>query len=1003
MKKGFMNYLMKTIKIIVAAIIMLSVTGYGGNGKASTTVDDYNWRPGPSPEWFVNWDKALAEARKTGKALFLLSTGSDWCGWCKRLRANVLDKPEFGAFAREKLVLVYLDSPSNPPLGREQKAHNRLVTSSLPFGGGVPHVLVVNANGEKLGSIGGGGLTLDAYLEKLRGILAAKGEKMLGSGAQRLFTEGYAAMAASRASEISQAQPESPDELPSAWMTDCGEAQKVARETGKQMFVFNLPKSLLRLKGFASNPDFLKYATNRYVLLNVDGFGEKEKKSFPWAYNSGWPNCRILDAEGNLVGVEESRSRMRTLGNSDYYGAKGGQMLELLKGFELEQTVMPGALPKSQANPTSSDLSRLHSALSALPETYVNWKYLKWAERLVAADPDGLRGYRACYPYAAQVYPRIKGFIDLRSRFYSELYRTVNRRIKDAGGESGGRNWSRNVDAVTGEMAEEWEPKIAEAVRQLDQMSAEVPDGDSRFQFDNFRRSIGEMLKRQRKARDSRKASMQQKRAGKEKKKVPDTDARLSILEPPLSAEKAVACAKRGEARGFFQLAILYAKKASEYDSSDADRAKSLATSDKCLAKAVDMGYGNALFLRAIDIAHQNLFRTKCCGRHRHANDWYSCAGMVRCGMENTDLDQSTMLIDAFTNRAVVAEVVAAFDQAAKAGATNAVFFASYITNDLASSAAFKLRKRAEEAHESARIDAEVDGLLNGRAEAESAVVGHPRRTSAKETGWATSLSKQKEQSNGRAHIAQLESQFPFDEAVRMASKGNGSGFYSLALHYAAGLEVAQDGKRAVKYLEKAIDAKNGNAALVKALMMEDHLKGIEEGANHQKVRLLNLNRRVSNTADESPHLRIRKYTGYGFLVFTFTLPSRYSEGLYVTNDTAVAIVRSAFKKAVDLGCPSAKEEEERFERHVKRMCEEIRAEEAEKQAWMDKVNANAQLAQKLLGELPEKNPVYNKIRHAPKRDRGGAGDVSGTERRNQHEALLQIQEELRKSRLEKE
>ena len=130
--------------------------------------------------------------------------------------------------------------------------------------------------------------------------------------------------------------------------------------------------------------------------------------------------------------------------------------------------------------------------------------------------------------------------------------------------------------------------------------------------------------------------------------------------------------------------------------------------------------------------------------------------------MENTDLDQSTMLIDAFTNRTVVAEVVAAFDQAAKAGATNAVFFASYITNDLASSAAFKLRKRAEEAHESARIDAEVDGLLNGRAEAESAVVGHP------------------------GHIALLERQFPFDEAVRMASKGDGSGLYSLALHYAA-------------------------------------------------------------------------------------------------------------------------------------------------------------------------------------------------------------------------
>ena len=122
---------------------------------------DADWRGGPTKDWFVNWDKALAEAKKTGKAMFLLSTGSDWCGWCKRLRANVLDKPEFAEFAREKLVLVYLDSPNNPPLGKEQKAHNRLVTKTLPFGGGVPSVLVMNAEGEKLGLIGGGGLGLD--------------------------------------------------------------------------------------------------------------------------------------------------------------------------------------------------------------------------------------------------------------------------------------------------------------------------------------------------------------------------------------------------------------------------------------------------------------------------------------------------------------------------------------------------------------------------------------------------------------------------------------------------------------------------------------------------------------------------------------------------------------------------------------------------------------------------------------------------------------------------
>ena len=154
-------------------------------------VDDFEWRGGPSDAWFVNWDKALAQARKTDKALFILRTGSDWCGWCMKLRSEVLTTPEFEDFARKNLVLLYLDSPRRNPLGEDQKAHNEMIARALSFGGGVPHVLIVNANGEKLGSIGGGGLSLEAYLGRLRDILAADGEKITRAEAVRLFTEGY--------------------------------------------------------------------------------------------------------------------------------------------------------------------------------------------------------------------------------------------------------------------------------------------------------------------------------------------------------------------------------------------------------------------------------------------------------------------------------------------------------------------------------------------------------------------------------------------------------------------------------------------------------------------------------------------------------------------------------------------------------------------------------------------------------------------------------------------
>ena len=187
-----------TTKILMPVAAVMAMAGFCAvaDNSDNSVGRSSAWREGPSEEWFVDWDKALDAAKKSRKAMFLLNTGSDWCGWCKKLRAEVLDKPEFAEFAREKLILVYLDSPSRNPLGKEQREHNRQIVKALPFGGGVPYVLVMNAKGEKLGSIGGGGLGLDEYLKKLSGILASKGTKVDGAEARTLFTDGYKKLAA---------------------------------------------------------------------------------------------------------------------------------------------------------------------------------------------------------------------------------------------------------------------------------------------------------------------------------------------------------------------------------------------------------------------------------------------------------------------------------------------------------------------------------------------------------------------------------------------------------------------------------------------------------------------------------------------------------------------------------------------------------------------------------------------------------------------------------------
>lgn len=126
-----------------------------------------DWQAGPGPEWEIHYDAALAKAKAEHKKVYVLSTGSDWCGWCIKLRNNVLTKPKFKAFAKKNLVLLYLDSPSRKKLSAEQQRHNTMVRSMLQFGGGVPSAKVLDETGRVLAERSGYA-DLDAYMEFLK-------------------------------------------------------------------------------------------------------------------------------------------------------------------------------------------------------------------------------------------------------------------------------------------------------------------------------------------------------------------------------------------------------------------------------------------------------------------------------------------------------------------------------------------------------------------------------------------------------------------------------------------------------------------------------------------------------------------------------------------------------------------------------------------------------------------------------------------------------------------
>jgi protein disulfide-isomerase len=64
-----------------------------------------------SGKWYTSLEEAAKVSMTTGKPIMANFTGSDWCGWCKKLKKEVFDKAEFKNWANKNIVLLDVDFP----------------------------------------------------------------------------------------------------------------------------------------------------------------------------------------------------------------------------------------------------------------------------------------------------------------------------------------------------------------------------------------------------------------------------------------------------------------------------------------------------------------------------------------------------------------------------------------------------------------------------------------------------------------------------------------------------------------------------------------------------------------------------------------------------------------------------------------------------------------------------------------------------------------------------
>ena len=126
----------------------------GSHGNAKTNVKATN--SGSDEEvgdWSTDVRAAIAQAQSQHKHLFLFFTGSDWCGWCKRLNREILSTSDFQKYASEKLVLVKLDFPRSHPQPADVKQQNEQLAAHFRIEG-FPTVIVLDPSGKPLGKLG---------------------------------------------------------------------------------------------------------------------------------------------------------------------------------------------------------------------------------------------------------------------------------------------------------------------------------------------------------------------------------------------------------------------------------------------------------------------------------------------------------------------------------------------------------------------------------------------------------------------------------------------------------------------------------------------------------------------------------------------------------------------------------------------------------------------------------------------------------------------------------
>ncbi len=124
-------------------------------------------------KWETDFKLAKQRAKTENKALLVDFTGSDWCGWCIKLKKEVFDEPAFQEYAKKNLIMVELDFPRSKELPAAEKEQNEKLRQEYGVNG-FPTIVLLNARGREVARTGYQEGGPEKYVEHVKELLKKK-------------------------------------------------------------------------------------------------------------------------------------------------------------------------------------------------------------------------------------------------------------------------------------------------------------------------------------------------------------------------------------------------------------------------------------------------------------------------------------------------------------------------------------------------------------------------------------------------------------------------------------------------------------------------------------------------------------------------------------------------------------------------------------------------------------------------------------------------------------